>query len=163
MNIPKWFWVYIKNWASLKTLSILEPNFEEADGLGISTWIFFQLFKYHCSIIFHLASKFFTIFLNLIFQSRNFFSSVICFRVTLAIDGLNFIFYLVPVFEKDRNIKRFSSFFPSYIFCSFFLYMFFRWMPWSMYYGTRFFNYTWKYLLPNTFTFVEYIIRKVLL
>ena len=38
MSIPKWFWVYIKNWACLKNLSILEPNFEEADGLGISNF-----------------------------------------------------------------------------------------------------------------------------
>ena len=37
MSIPKWFWVYIKNWACLKNLSMLEPNFEEADGLGICT------------------------------------------------------------------------------------------------------------------------------
>ena len=35
MSIPKWFWVYIKNWACLKKLSMLKPNFEEADGLGI--------------------------------------------------------------------------------------------------------------------------------
>ena len=35
MSIPKWFWVYIKIWACLKNLSMLEPNFEEADGLGI--------------------------------------------------------------------------------------------------------------------------------
>ena len=36
MSIPKWFWVYIKNWTCLKNLSMLKPNFEEADGLGIS-------------------------------------------------------------------------------------------------------------------------------
>ena len=35
MSIPKWFWVYIKNWACLKNLSMLETNFEEADGQGI--------------------------------------------------------------------------------------------------------------------------------
>ena len=35
MSIPKWFWVYIKKWACLKNLSMLEPNFEEADRLGI--------------------------------------------------------------------------------------------------------------------------------
>ena len=33
--VPKWFWVYIKNWACLKKLSRLKPNFEKADGLGI--------------------------------------------------------------------------------------------------------------------------------
>ena len=38
MSIPKWFWVYIKNWACLKKLSMLKPNFEKADGLGIC-WI----------------------------------------------------------------------------------------------------------------------------
>ena len=31
LSIPKWFWVYIKNWACLKNLSMLGPNFEEAD------------------------------------------------------------------------------------------------------------------------------------
>ena len=39
MSIPKWFWVYIKNWACLKSLSMLKPNFEEADGLGIRVCI----------------------------------------------------------------------------------------------------------------------------
>ena len=34
MSIAKRFWVYIKNWACLKNLSMLEPNFEKADGLG---------------------------------------------------------------------------------------------------------------------------------
>ena len=40
MSIPKLFWVYIKHWVCLKKLSMLKPNFEEADGLGIrlSTW-----------------------------------------------------------------------------------------------------------------------------
>ena len=38
MSILKWFWVYIKNWACLKNLSMLEPNFEEADGLGITCY-----------------------------------------------------------------------------------------------------------------------------
>ena len=36
MSIPKWFWVYTKNWACLKNLSMLELNFEKADGLGIN-------------------------------------------------------------------------------------------------------------------------------
>ena len=36
LSILKWFWVYIKNWACLKKLSMLKPNFEKADGLGIS-------------------------------------------------------------------------------------------------------------------------------
>ena len=36
LSIPKSFWVCIKNWAPLKKLSMLEPNFEKADGLGIS-------------------------------------------------------------------------------------------------------------------------------
>ena len=36
LSTPKWFWVYIKNWAHLKNLSMLKPNFEKADGLGIS-------------------------------------------------------------------------------------------------------------------------------
>ena len=36
MSIPKWFWVYIKNWACSKKLSMLKPNFEKADGLGIN-------------------------------------------------------------------------------------------------------------------------------
>ena len=36
LSIPKWFWVYIKNWVCLKNLSGLKPNFEKADGLGIS-------------------------------------------------------------------------------------------------------------------------------
>ena len=36
MSIPKWFWVYTKNWACLENSSMLEPNFKEADGLGIS-------------------------------------------------------------------------------------------------------------------------------
>ena len=39
MSIPKWFWVYIENWACLKKLSMLKPNFEKADGLGISNWL----------------------------------------------------------------------------------------------------------------------------
>ena len=29
-------YIYIKNWACLKKLSMLKPNFEKADGLGIS-------------------------------------------------------------------------------------------------------------------------------
>ena len=37
MSIPKWFWVYTKNWACLKNLSMLKLNFEKADGLGISS------------------------------------------------------------------------------------------------------------------------------
>ena len=36
MSIPKWFWVYINNWACLKELSMLKPNFKKADGLGIN-------------------------------------------------------------------------------------------------------------------------------
>ena len=49
MSTPKWFWVYIKNWACLKNLSMLEPNFEEADGLGISIYfIWIPMQKYNC-------------------------------------------------------------------------------------------------------------------
>jgi hypothetical protein len=36
LSIPKWLWVYIKNWACWKNLSMLESNFEKADGLGIT-------------------------------------------------------------------------------------------------------------------------------
>ena len=51
MSIPKWFWVYIKNWACLKKLSMLKPNFEEADGLGNSfhPWI---VSAYLCTVTF---------------------------------------------------------------------------------------------------------------
>ena len=45
LSIPKWFWVYIKNWACLKKLSILKPNFKEADGLGISLKYSIQVYK----------------------------------------------------------------------------------------------------------------------
>ena len=34
LSIPKTFWVYFKNWACLKNLSVLKTNFEIADGLG---------------------------------------------------------------------------------------------------------------------------------
>ena len=47
MSIAKRFWVYIKNWACLKNLSMLEPNFEEADGLGISYFILSYVFLGH--------------------------------------------------------------------------------------------------------------------
>ena len=54
MSIPKWFWVYIKNWACLKKLSMLKPNFEEADGLGNSktTQNFDILFSIRIGILF---------------------------------------------------------------------------------------------------------------
>ena len=43
MSIPKWFWVYTKNWACLKNLSMPEVNFEKADGLGIGIRVNFRL------------------------------------------------------------------------------------------------------------------------
>ena len=42
LGIPKLFWVYMKNWACLKNLSMLEPNFEEADGFGTSLTVLFK-------------------------------------------------------------------------------------------------------------------------